>query len=593
MLRGPRGGNLLTVNIERKLAAILAADCVGYSRLIAADDEGTLRRLNEHRRDLIDPAIGKHRGRIVKTTGDGFLAEFASVVDAVRCAVEVQIDMAERNAGESGGTRLEFRIGINVGDVVEQDGDIFGDGVNIAARLEAFAEPGGICVSERVREDVGGRIGLAFEDIGEQSLKNIPRPVRVFRLRPAPSLAATALGPPSLPEKPSIAVLPFQNMSGDQEQDYFGDGIAEDIITALSRLRGFFVIARNSTFAYKGKTPDVRQVARDLGVRYVLEGSVRKAGERLRVSAQLIDATTGAHVWAERYDRGIADIFAVQDEITQSVVASIEPQVYSAEGQRLRSRPTESLDAWGCVTRAMPYVWTWAVADNKTGVALLERALEIDPGYARATSLLAWSYGARAQLGWSEPSEVLEKALEFARHAIEQDLEDPWAHLAAGYVHMVSRRYQPALNELKESIERNPSFAHAHMLLGSVYGYGGAVDDGLREVAIAERLSPRDHNQAANLSVAGLCHFMAGRYAEGVDFERRAVQLRPYFGTAWRTLAASAGQAGEMDVAAEALAKCKELQPSLSLDWIEKYHPIVRAEDRARYIEGLRRAGLQ
>jgi adenylate cyclase len=582
---------LVTANVERKLAAILAADCVGYSRLIAADDEGTLRRLNGHRRDLIDPTIAKHRGRIVKTTGDGFLAEFASVVDAVRCAVEMQSGMAERNAAESGETRLEFRIGINVGDVVEQDGDIFGDGVNIAARLEAIAEPGGICVSERVREDVSGRIGQPFEDIGEQSLKNIPRPVRAFRLRPA--VAATAAATPSLPEKPSIAVLPFQNMSGDQEQDYFGDGIAEDIITALSRLRGFFVIARNSTFAYKGKAPDVRQVARDLGVRYVLEGSVRKAGERLRVTAQLIDATTGAHVWAERYDRGVADIFAVQDEITESVVASIEPQVYAAESQRLRSRPAESLDAWGCVTRAMPYVWTWAAADNKTGVALLERALEIDPGYARATSLLAWSYGARAQLGWSDEAGVLEKALAFARRAIEQDLEDPWAHLAAGYVHMVSRRYKPAVDELKESIERNPSFAQAHMVLGSAYGYGGAVEEGLREVSIADRLSPRDPNQAANLSVAGLCHFMAGRFSEAVEFERRAVQLRPHFGTAWRTLTASAGQAGDLETAREALAEAKRLQPTLSLEWVEKYHPIVRQEDRARYIEGLRKAGLQ
>ena len=581
----------MTADIGRKLAAILAADCVGYSRLMATDDEGTLLRLNQGRHEIIDPAITHHRGRLVKTTGDGFLAEFTSVVEAVRCAVEIQSRIAERNAGEPSETSLEFRIGINVGDIVEQDGDIFGDGVNVASRLESIAEPGGICVSERVRDDVGSRLGLSFEDLGEQALKNIPRPVRAYRVRAtAPSLAAEQ---PSLPERPSIAVLPFQNMSGDPEQDYFGDGIAEDLITALSRLRGFFVIARNSTFAYKGKAPDIRKVARELGVRYVLEGSVRRAGDRLRVTAQLIDATTGAHVWAERYDRGIADIFAVQDEITQNVVGSIETQVYAAENVRSQSRPTESLDAWGCVIRAMPYMWKWAAGDNEMAMGLLKRALEADPDYARATSLLAWSYAARAQLGWSEPSETLEQALKLARRAIELDLDDPWAHIAAGYVHMVSRRFALAVEELSEAIDRNPSFAFAHVVLGSTYGYGGKPEDGLRHVATSTRLSPRDQNLAANASVAGLCHFIAGRYADAVAHERRAVQLRPNFGTAWRTLTASAGQAGELEIAREALAKCKELQPSLSLEWLESYHPIVGQEDRARYIEGIRKAGLQ
>jgi TolB-like protein/Flp pilus assembly protein TadD len=591
MLRRAGGEGAVTADVGRKLAAILAADCVGYSRLMAADDEGTLQRLNQRRHELIDPAISRHHGRLVKTTGDGFLAEFASVVEAVRCAVEIQSGMAELNSADPRETSHELRIANNVGDIVEHDGDIFGDGVNVAARLESIAEPGGICISERVRDDVGARLGLAFEDMGEQALKNIPRPVRAYRIRPA--AASLAAEQPSFPEKPSIAVLPFQNMSGDPEQDYFGDGIAEDIITALSRLRGFFVIARNSTFAYKGKAPDIRQVARELSVRYVLEGSVRRAGDRLRVTAQLIDATTGAHVWAERYDRGIADIFAVQDEITQNVVGSIETQVYAAENVRSQSRPTESLDAWGCVIRAMPYMWRWAADDNEVAVGLLRRALEADPDYARATSLLAWAYGARAQLGWSEPSESIEQALKLARRAIELDLDDPWAHLAAGYVHMVSRRFAPAVAELSEAIDRNPSFVFAHVVLGSTYGYGGEPEKGLEHVATSTRLSPRDQNLAANASVAGLCHFMAGRYGDAVVHERRAVQLRPNFGTAWRTLTASAGQAGEREIAQEALAKCKELQPSLSLAWVENFHPIVGREDRARYIEGLRKAGLQ
>ena len=338
--------------IERKLSAILAADVAGYSRLMGIDEEGTLSRLTVHRRDVFDPSIVRNRGRIVKTTGDGLLAEFTSVVDAVRCAVEVQTDMASRNSGEAEDRRIAFRIGINVGDIVEQDGDIFGEGVNIAARLEGIAEPGGICVSARVQEDAAGRVDLTFEDMGEQALKNIARPVHAFRLRvEQPAIPGAATHPPS-PDKPSIAVLPFQNMSGDPEQEYFGDGIAEDIITALSKLRGFFVIARNSTFAYKGKAPNIRQVARELGVRYVLEGSVRKAGERLRVTGQLIDATSGNHIWAERYDRPVADIFAVQDEITASVVAAIEPQLYAAENLRLQSKPPESLDAWGPVRSA-------------------------------------------------------------------------------------------------------------------------------------------------------------------------------------------------------------------------------------------------
>ena len=307
----------------------------------------------------------------------------------------------------------------------------------------------------------------------------------------------------------------------------------------------------------------------------------------------MIDATTGAHVWAERYDRAVSDIFAIQDEITENVVGSIESQVFAAENLRAQSRPPESLDAWGCVMRAMPYIWTWAAHDTEMGLTLLKRAAEIDPNYARASSLLAWGYAARAHLGRADPEPELKTALVMARRAIEQDWEDPWAHLAMGYVHMVSRRSQPAIAELSEAIELNPNFAFAHTVLGSAYGYAGMPDEGLRQVALATRLSPRDHIQAATLSVIGLCHLMAKRFAEAVSFERRAVQLRPHFGTAWRTLAAAAGLAGDTVLAAQALAEAKRLQPNLSVDWVEKYQPIVRAEDRAMYIEGLRKAGLQ
>jgi adenylate cyclase len=448
-------------------------------------------------------------------------------------------------------------------------------------------------MSARVQEDAAGKVELTFEDMGEQALKNIARPVRAFRLlveQPAPLGAAVH---PTSPDKPSIAVLPFQNMSGDPEQEYVGDGIAEDIITALSKLRGFFVIARNSTFAYKGKVPNIRQVARELGVRYVLEGSVRKAGERLRVTGQLIDAASGNHIWAERYDRPIADIFAVQDEITASVVAAIEPQLYAAEGLRLQSKPPESLDAWGCVVRAMPYIWTWVAQNEDDGVNLLNRAIKLDPNYARARSLLAWAFATRVVLGNMEFERGISEGLVLAQRAIDLDPDDAWAHLAAGYVYAFARRFGPAVEELNEALQRNPNFAFARMILGCAYGYAGLADEGHRQLEIATRLSPRDHTQAANLSIEGLCHFVAGRYVEAATAERRAVQLRPNFGTAWRTLTAAAGLASDLELARQGLAECRRLQPGVSLAWVEKYYPMIRVEDRARYIEGLRRAGLE
>jgi TolB-like protein/Flp pilus assembly protein TadD len=394
--------------------------------------------------------------------------------------------------------------------------------------------------------------------------------------------------------EPSIAVLPFVNLSSDPAQEYFADGLTEDIITGLSRIRWVLVSARNSSFAYKGKPVDLKQIGRDLGVRYALEGSVRRAGKRLRITAQLNDASTGRQVWAERYDGSLGDFFALQDEITASVIASIEPKLYAAENVRLRSKPTESLDAWGYVMRAMPHVWTWG-SEKDIGLAenLLRRATELDPDYARANSLLAWPQGVRAHLGWADSYAQVSAALALAERAIARDFEDPWGHLAAGYAHMIARRFAPAIEELGEAINRNPSFVHAHMILGSAYAYGGMVDEGMRETSLAMRLSPGDYAYAANLSVIGLCHLLAGRFGQAVEFERRAVQLRPYFGTAWRTLTAAAGLAGELDVARRALSEATRLQPSLSVSWVEEYHPVVHAKHRAMYIDGLRAAGLE
>ena len=380
----------------RRLVAILAADIAGYSRLMAADEPGTLARLKKIRTDSVEPTVTSFGGSVVGSAGDSLLVEFASVVKAVDCAVTIQTALAAANAELADDKRMEFRIGVNLGDVIADGGTIYGDGVNIAARLEKLAEPGGVCIGGSVYDQIKGKLPFACVDLGEQKMHNIPEPVRAYRVeRPHDASLADAL---PLPDKPSIAVLPFQNMGGDKDQDYFSDGITEDIITGLSKLHWIFVIARNSTFAYKGKSPDIRTVGRELGVHYVLEGSVRKSGEQLRITAQLIDATTGAHVWAERYDRAIADIFAVQDEITERVIGALEPQLYAAENRRFQKKATESLDAWGCVMRAMPYVWTWAAADNEAGVKIAGAGVHDRP------SLCARDRPARLDLCRSRPS---------------------------------------------------------------------------------------------------------------------------------------------------------------------------------------------
>ncbi len=589
------------MNQIRKLAAILAADIVGYSLLAGSDEDRTLARLRALRSDLIDPAIAVHHGRVVKRTGDGTLVEFRSVVDAVRCAIEVQTGMVERNTGVAPERRIEFRIGIHLGDVVEEsDGDLMGDGVNIAARLEAVAEPNGICLSAAAYEQVRDRVKEEFADLGDRNLKNIVRPVRAYHLSMSqygrkldPVVSEVPGGTLAPPDKPSIAVLAFRNMSGDAEQEYFADGLAEDIITRLSRLRWLFVSARNSSFTYKGKSVDAKKVGRELGVRYVIDGSVRRSGQRLRVSSQVIDTSTGLQVWAKQYDVELAEFFAVQDQIAESVIAAIEPQLYAAEYQHFQSSPPDSLDAWGYVIKAMPYVWNWISASEiDVAQALLTRATELDPDYPRANSLLAWTRAARFQSGLAD-AEILTAAHAMAQRAVQRDPEDPWCHLAAGYVHMVSRGFSPAVRKVSEAIELNPSLAFAHVVLGLTYGYGGMPDDGLHHLAVAARLSPRDFTYAANFSATGLCYFMKRRFADAVDCEQRAVELHPNFGTAWRTLAASAGLAGELDIASHALSEAKRLQPSLSVDFIDKFHPIVHEKDRALYIEGLRIAGLE
>ena len=579
--------------VERRLAAILAADVAGYSHLMGADEEGTLAQLKAHRRALVDPKITEHRGRIVKTTGDGMLVEFASVVDALRCAVEVQRGMIERNAEVPQHKRIEFRVGIHQGDIIVDGGDIFGDGVNIAARLEGLAEPGGICVSGRVHEDALGKLDLAFEDAGPQQLKNIERPMRVYRVRPT----GAAAGPRSaltLPDKPSLAVLPFQNMSGDPEQDYFTDGMVEDIITALSRIRWLFVIARNSTFTYKGRAVDVKQVGRELGVRYVLEGSVRKAANRVRITGQLVDTSTGAHLWADRFDGALENIFDLQDQMTASVVGAIAPKLEHAEIERAKRKPTESLDAYDYFLHGTASLHQGTREATSEALRLFYRAIELDPDFASAYGMAAWCYDLRKWNGWmvDRTQEGLETG-RLARRAAELGRDDAVALCTGGFAlaHVVGD-----LDEGAACIDRalllDPNLAIAWHFRGWVSCYLGQPEDAIERVGRAMRLSPFDPFNFLAQGAIAVSHFIAGRYDEASSWAQKAVREQPNFAPALRIFAASCAMAGRLEEAQKAMIGVRQLDPALRISDVRQVTPIRRPEDLARYEEGLRKAGL-
>ena len=547
--------------VERRLAAILAADVAGYSRLMGVNEEGTLATLKAHRRELFDPKIAEHRGRIVKTTGDGALVEFASAVDAVRCAAEIQRGMSKRNVAIPPDRRIEFRMGINVGDVVVDGDDIFGDGVNVAARLEGLSEPGGICISGRVQEDAQGRIDIAFDDAGEQQLKNIARPVRVYRAR----LEGASSQPPSaltLPDKPSIAVLPFQNMSGDHEQEYFVDGMVDDIITGLSRIKWLFVIARNSTFTYKGRAVDVKQVGRELGVRYVLEGSVRKLGDRVRITGQLIDASTGAHVWAERYDRKSDDIFALQDEIALSVVGAIEPSLRRAEVERVNRKRPDSLDAYDLVLRAQPDVYSGMPDRATKALVLLERALALDPAYALAHAFAAMCHHNRfLRAGLHEEDRAA--SIRHARAAIVHGQDDALALTFAGFsIGMDGHDRAAAFAALEAALAVSPSTALTYILGAVILGWTGEAERAIEWGERAMRLSPFDPWAFAALHSITLGHFLRGRYDEFANAAYKAVQNNPGHATNYVLLAAPLAKLGRIEEAKAAATRVLELQPT-------------------------------
>jgi adenylate cyclase len=564
---------------------------------MGVNEEGTLSALKELRRDLADPKIKEHRGRIVKTTGDGLLVEFASVVDAVRCAVEVQYEMAERNAGVPEEQRIQFRIGINLGDIIKDGRDIHGDGVNIAARLEALAEPGGICVNRVVRDQVRDKLDFAFEDAGEQRVKNIARPLRVYRIRPGRSAGDTmgaAQAPLALPDKPSVAVLPFTNMSGDAEQEFVSDGIAEDVITALSRYPSLFVIARNSSFTYKGRAVDVKQVGRELGVRYVLEGSVRKAGNRIRVTAQLVEAGTGNHVWANRYDRDLADIFAVQDEITEAVTIAIAPAIADAELQRAVRKPPDSLDAWAAYQRGLWHLSEASPDDNTIAQKFFRQAIDLDPTFAGGYSGLALAQLQAAavyqKLGLLEAQSSAEA---LARRAVALDGADAEARSCLGWALQARGELQGALSEIERALGMSPNLAVAHGQRGATLIFAGRPKEGLAAVQTSIRLDPRDPFSAIRLLHIACGLYFSREYEEAIEAAKQLIRSYPDFPMIYRWPAAALGQLGRTAEAKEALDKAVSLAPAAFDMYVRKRVPWFRPEDHAHLVEGLRKAGWE
>ena len=515
--------------VQRRLAAILAADVVGYSRLMGADEEGTLAQMKKLRNDVIDPKIAEYSGRIFKTTGDGVLVEFPSAVDAVQCAINFQRAMAELNDDIPEDRRIAFRIGISLGDVMVDGDDLFGNGVNVAARMEGLADPGGICISGNVHEHVQGATGLQFDDLGELEVKNIDWLVHAYRVvvgsQEAASRPASAID--QVMRRPAVAVLPFDNLSGDPEQEFFADGLTEDIITALSLWRSFPVIARNSTFVYKGKAVRVQDVARELGARYVLEGSVRQAGDRIRVTAQLIDTETEHHVWAEKFDRRVEDIFDLQDDLTRQIAAIVAPQVERVGRNRPKVIQPQSLDAWSLVQRGNALLDEYTKETNLRARELFGQATELDPTYSRAYSGLALSYARALMSGYEHSREATtQELMEAARHAVATDSSDAYAHNMLGMACLWAKQFEEAIQSLEKAVELNPSYAHARASLGDTLDRVGRSDDGIAMMQEAMRLEPNAPNlRHFNAFLARAC-ITARRYDEAAEWARKAIHVR-------------------------------------------------------------------
>jgi adenylate cyclase len=588
---------MATDRVQRRLAAILSADVVGYSRLMGRDEERTLTRLKAMRREMVDPQIAAHSGRMVKLMGDGALVEFASAVDAVTCAIEIQKQVKEHNTDIAPDDRIEFRIGINVGDIIVDADDIYGDGVNVAARIQALADPGGIYVSRSAADQVRDKVPIKIETRGEQSVKNIARPIEVFCIvaddHVPIAISVTAdkptMAPPS--DKPSIAVLAFNNMSGDAEQEYFSDGISEDIITDLSKLPGLHVIARNSSFAYKKQALSLPDVARDLGVRYVLEGSVRKAGNRVRVTAQLIDAATDGHIWAERYDRDLTDIFAVQDELTREIIAALKVKLTPEQSDRLVRKGTIAPEMYSLFLRAREQMLLHTKAGNMETRNLLGGVIAKYPDFAAAHACIAFAYGNDAANGWAEDTEQAAAfALEIAERAVALDDNETQAHFALAVILLWHRQHDRALAEAERCIAASPNFAHAHLAKAHILAYMGDGHRAIETLDAYRQLDPR--YPAIALYFLAEAQTLLGRYEDAIGSLRERLARDPNSETSYALLASCYGHLGQLDEARAAWSEVMRLAPDFSIEHRRRILPFkdpVIFEDR---VDGLRKAGI-
>jgi adenylate cyclase len=583
------------MSVTRRLAAILAADVVGFSRLMEQDEAGTLAALKARRKDSLEPLVAKHAGRVFKVTGDGVLVEFASAVNAVQCAVDLQQAFADANRDLSDERRIVLRIGVNLGDVMVEGGDLYGDGVNIAARLETIAEPGGIVVSEDAHRQVRNKLATGFDDLGAQTLKNIAEPVRAYRATGTP---VVAVAPPEgkTPSKPSIAVLPFDNLSGDPGQEYFSDGVTEEIISGLARLHWLFVIARNSSFTFKGKAVDVKQVGRQLGVRYVLEGSVRKSGERVRITSQLIDAASGAHLWSDRFDGALSDIFDLQDKVTASVVGAIEPALRHAEIERARAKPTESVDAYDLYLRALALHGSYTLEGTRRALRLLERAIAIDPSYASALALAAHCNLRQWTAGWiSLPTPLVEEGIRLARLAARAGQDDPVALWMAGLVLALSGGAVADAGALIDrSLAINPNSAQAWMAAGFVRAYAGEVETAIASLEQSARLSPLDPLAFLVWHGIAIAHFSAGRYDEAARWADRTLRESPDFVAGLRLKGALCGLLGQREEGRDIIRRLLALNPDATVAGVGTLLRQVIGIPRLAetLLQGLRQAGL-
>jgi adenylate cyclase len=585
-------GLMAEQRINRKLAAILAADVVGYSRLMASDEEGTLAALKRHRQTVFEPAVAVHQGRIVKLIGDGTIVEFASVVDAVNCALSVQ------RSGELQDESLRqivLRIGINLGDVIIEDDDIYGDGVNIAARLEPVAEPGGICISSIVNESIGNRIDVRFQDGGQINVKNIDRPIRIWRWHPSAAHTTVINDQRSAAPQPhaAIAVLPFTNMSGDPEQEYFSDGISEDIITDLSKIAGLTVIARNSSFTYKGRSVDVRTIGRELGVQSVLEGSIRRSGNRVRITAQLIDATSGGHLWADRYDRDLTDIFEVQDDVTRRIVDALKVTLSPGEKERLADTKTSNLAAYDYLLRGREFM----LGKEKTretfeqATAYFKKALEHDPNYSQAYACLGFAHIFDYQNRWTDdPDGALPLAKQYARQALENDPNEPLARCVSAMTASFEKDLDRAKSEIDLALSLNPNLALAHNLSGSNRIYSGQPLEAIPKIEYAMRLDPALSSQF--LHFLGMAYLLAGKYETAAALLRQRIALVPRTDFSRALLASALGHLGEFEEARRVWGELKEINPNYAFVEHIGRQPFRREEDVERIANGLRKAGL-